>query len=75
VLGVFSKKANGTGALIGLLVSGLCQYFIKEYTSVHLLMYAFTGMFSSIAIGYLASMIFGKHEEGKMQFTYYNLKK
>jgi SSS family transporter len=75
VLGIFSKKTNGMGALIGLIVSGLCQYLIKEYTSVHLLMYAFTGMFSSIVIGYLASMFFGEHEEDKMQYTYYNLKK
>ena len=75
VLGIFSKRANGTGALIGLLISGFCQYFIKEYTSAHLLMYAFTGMFSSMAIGYLASVFFGKHEEEKMQYTYYNLKK
>jgi len=75
VLGIFSKKANGAGALIGLVVSGLLQYLIKEYTSIHLLMYASTGMFSSIAIGYLASLIFGNHDEEKMQFTYYNLKK
>ncbi|GAB5554242.1 MAG: sodium/solute symporter [Saprospiraceae bacterium] len=74
VLGIFSKKTNGAGALIGLIASGLCQYFIKEYTNVHLLMYAFTGMFSSITIGYLASMFLGKNEDKKMQYTYHNLK-
>lgn len=73
-LGIFSKKTNGAGALTGLLVSGVLQYLIKEFTSVHLLMYAFTGMFSSIAIGYLASMFWGKAEKEKQQFTYYNLK-
>lgn len=75
VLGIFSKKTNGVGALLGLLVSGVLQYLIKEYTAVHLLMYAFTGMFSSIAIGYLASLFFGKAEKEKTQFTYFNLKK
>ncbi len=74
VLGIFSRKANGTGALIGLLVSGVMQYLIKEFTEVHFLMYAFTGMFASIVIGYLASFFIGKHEEEKMQYTYYNLK-
>lgn len=75
VLGIFSEKTNGVGALLGLLVSGVLQYLIKEYTAVHLLMYAFTGMFSSIAIGYLASLFFGKVEKEKTQFTYFNLKK
>lgn len=75
VLGIFSKKANGAGALTGLLVSGVFQYLIKEYTSVHLLMYAFTGMFISIGVGYLASLFLGNHQEEKMQFTYSSLKK
>ena len=74
LLGIFSKKANGTGALIGLFASGIVQFIIKEFTDIHLLMYAFTGMFSSIAIGYIASIFFGNTETEKMQYTYYNLK-
>ena len=58
VLGIFVKRASGYGALIGLVASGLVQFFIKEYTEVHLLMYAFTGMFSSVIIGWLGSMIY-----------------
>ena len=75
VLGIFSKTSNGTGALIGLLVSGLIQFYIKEFTSIHLLMYAFTGMFSSIVVGYLASKFFGNRNEEKMQYTYFSLNK
>ncbi len=74
-LGIFTKRANGMGALTGLLLSGILQYIIKEHTSVHLLMYAFTGMFSSIVIGYFASLLFGKSEAGKLEYTYFNLKK
>ena len=74
ILGIFSNKTNGTGALIGLLLSGILQYLIKEYTSIHLLMYAFTGMFTSIVIGYLASMVFGSHDKEKVKYNYYNLK-
>lgn len=58
VLGIFVKRASGYGALIGLVASGLVQFFIKEYTEVHLLMYAFTGMLSSVIIGWLGSMIY-----------------
>jgi cyclically-permuted mutarotase family protein len=74
VLGVFSKKTNGAGALTGLVVSGILQYLIKDYSSIHLLMYAFTGMFASIIIGYLSSQFFGSFEKEKMQFTYFGLK-
>ena len=59
----------------GLFVSGILQYLVKEFTDVHLLMYAFTGMFSSVVIGYLASLFFGKEDKEKMKFTYFNLKK
>ncbi|MCB9050553.1 MAG: sodium/solute symporter [Lewinellaceae bacterium] len=75
LLGIFSKKANGTGALIGLLASGILQYLIKEYTGIHLLMYAFTGMFMSILIGWLASMLAGGARKEKMQYTYSGLRK
>lgn len=75
VLGIFSKKTNGAGALTGLFVSGILQYLVKEFTDAHLLMYAFTGMLSSVVIGYLASLFFGKEEKEKMKFTYFNLKK
>jgi cyclically-permuted mutarotase family protein len=75
VLGIFSKRASGAGALTGLLLSGVLQYLVKEFTDVHLLLYAFTGMFSSVVIGYLASLFFGKEEEEKIKFTYFNLKK
>ena len=73
VLGIFSKRANGTGALIGLLVSGIMQFLIKEYTDIHLLMYAFTGMFACIIVGYVVSLFFGEQEEEKMRFTYFGL--
>jgi SSS family transporter len=75
VLGIFSKRANGSGALIGLLLSGVLQYLIKDFTSVHLLLYAFTGMFSSILFGYLASLLFGATDEEKVKYTYFNLRK
>ena len=66
--------ANGPGALTGLLASGILQYLIKEYTSVHLLMYAFTGMFMSILIGWAASIIAGGQEKDKLALTYSGLK-
>jgi SSS family transporter len=76
LLGIFSSKASGKGAIIGLIISGIAQYFIKEYTSVNLLLYAFTGMIISVIIGYLASLVLGeKSSASKQAYTYYALKK
>jgi len=61
VLGIFVKSASGYGALIGLILSGVVQYFISEYSEIHFLMYAFTGMVASISIGWLTSFIFKKN--------------
>ena len=73
VLGIFSKRTNGTGAIIGLLLSGLGQYFIKTYTDIHLLLYAFTGMITAIVIGYFISFVVGQNTKEKQAYTYYEL--
>ncbi len=57
ILGIFTQKANGTGAVWGLILSGILQFLIKEYTDIHLLLYAFTGLVSSFTLGYLISLL------------------
>lgn len=59
LLGIFVKRANGRSAIIGLVASGIVQFLVKEFTDVHLLLYAFTGMVSAVIIGYLASFLGG----------------
>ncbi len=73
ILGIFFRKVNGHGALLGLILSGLIQYLFREYTGIHLLMYAFTGMISCIIIGYFASLFIGKVNDEKADYTYYRL--
>jgi Na+/proline symporter len=38
LLGICTRKANGAGAVIGLVMSGLVQFAVKEYSSVHFLL-------------------------------------
>ena len=57
LLGILSRRATGTGALVGLAASGLIQFAVKQYTPMHVLLYAFTGMASCIIIGYISSLI------------------
>ena len=57
LLGIFTKKANSTGVLIGIGVSILVQIYVGINEPVHLLMYSATGVISCFMVGYVASLI------------------
>jgi len=69
ILGIFTEKANGTGAVWGLILSGVLQFLIKEYTDIHLLLYAFTGLISSFTLGYLISLLTYNPDEPANKWT------
>jgi cyclically-permuted mutarotase family protein len=71
LLGMFTRKANGPGAVIGLIVSGLVQYAIKEYTPTYLLLYTLSGIVSCVAVGYLASFFFEQKPDKVEGLTIY----
>ena len=58
MLGLLTKKANTKGVLIGIVVSFTIQLTISFQQSVHLLMYAATGMISCFISGYFGSLLF-----------------
>ncbi len=66
LLGLFTKRANGTGAVIGLIASAIVQYYVKTYTDIFLLLYTFSGLLSCFVIGYLASLFFPTKEGAKI---------
>jgi SSS family transporter len=57
-LGVFCKRANTPGTLIGLFAGCLLQYYIAKHQVVHLLLYSGTGVTATFLIGWLASYAF-----------------
>ncbi|GAA5220191.1 sodium/solute symporter [Membranihabitans marinus] len=57
LLGIVTKRANGNGAVIGLIASGIIQYFLTQNTDLHVLLYAGTGFVSCFVIAYVASLI------------------
>ncbi|PKV62953.1 sodium:solute symporter family transporter [Pontibacter ramchanderi] len=63
VLGIFTKRANARGAITGLLLSGLVQFYISQYTQINLLLYAFTGLVSCVVFGYVFSLLFGGQDK------------
>lgn len=57
VLGIFTKKASGNGVMGGMALSCITQLLIQQYTDIHLLMYAFTGLLSCVVFGYVLSLL------------------
>ncbi|MDX1328195.1 MAG: sodium/solute symporter, partial [Arenibacter sp.] len=58
LLGMLTKRANSTGTLLGLVVSGILLWYISVYTSINFLMYSFIGVASCFGFGYLFSLMF-----------------
>ncbi|MFS4417440.1 sodium:solute symporter family transporter [Maribacter sp. 2307ULW6-5] len=58
LLGMLTKRANGTGTLLGLVVSALLIWYISVYTEINFLMYAFFGVTSCFVFGYGFSLVF-----------------
>ncbi|WP_432800091.1 sodium:solute symporter family transporter [Poriferisphaera sp. WC338] len=56
-LGMFTKRANGWGAIIGLLCGGIVMLLLPIFTNTHPLAYATIGIAVCFSIGYLISII------------------
>lgn len=60
MLGMLTKRANSTGAIIGIVASIMVQLFVARFQTFHLLLYTASGFISCFVIGYLASLFFRK---------------
>ncbi|HJO93143.1 MAG TPA: sodium:solute symporter, partial [Victivallales bacterium] len=57
IVGIFSKRANGNGVLIGVIVSVVILYFVKQ-TNIYFMYYGAVGVIVSIVLGYFFSFLF-----------------
>lgn len=66
ILGIFSERANGQGAVIGTVSSAVILLLVKNFTSLHFFLYSGIGILSCVLIGYLSGFLFGstKSTEG-----------
>jgi Na+/proline symporter len=56
-LGMFTKRANGFGAICGAIISIVVTLLVKLYTPIHWAAYLPIAIFTCIASGYLFSLI------------------
>jgi SSS family transporter len=57
MLGIFTKRASGGGALVGVVTSWVVLYLVQSYTSVHFFLYAGIGIIVCVISGYIASRV------------------
>ena len=60
MLGMFTKRANGKGALTGAIAGALILWLVQQYTDVSFLLYATVGIVATVVVGWVASRFFVK---------------
>lgn len=73
LLGIFTTRANGPGVVAGLILSTVFQFWVSQYTRLNLLMYAFTGLVSSLLFGYLFSLVLGSTKKSLVGLTIHDV--
>ena len=66
-LGIFTRRANATGALIGAVASVAILAWVQQSTPLHFFLYGFVGVTSCVIVGYLTSLFApggGKNVDG-----------
>ncbi|MBN2579519.1 MAG: sodium/solute symporter [Pirellulales bacterium] len=62
-LGIFTRRANGSGALCGAFTSIVVLYLVKQCTELHFFLYGGIGIFVCVAVGWCSSWFLGPPAE------------
>lgn len=74
-LGIFTRRAHGTGALIGACTSAIVLYLVSSFTAIHFFLYASIGILTCFVVGYIMSNILPNHHTQLSGLTIYTLGK
>ena len=64
ILGIFTRRANLTGAMTGAITSAVTLYWLQGHTRVHVYLYSLVGIIVCVSIGYVVSLGFARPEPG-----------
>ncbi len=73
-LGIFTRSANSTGALIGACTSAIVLYLVSAFTDIHFFLYASIGILTCFVVGYIMSNILPNHHTQLAGLTIYTLR-
>jgi SSS family solute:Na+ symporter len=74
-LAIFTRRANGAGALVGLVASAVVQYALQSRLRIHPWFFTTIGMFGCVVFGYLASLLIPVGRKSLEGLTIYTLGK
>jgi solute:Na+ symporter, SSS family len=57
VLGIFTRRATGSGALVGAIVSAAAVLAVRQFTNAHFFTYGVIGVLTCVTVGWLASLL------------------
>ncbi len=73
-LGIFTLRANGTGAILGAITGATVLFFVQRYTPIHFLLYTVIGIWVCFISGYLYSCIVPNKKPVDKSMTVYGIK-
>lgn len=73
VLGIFTRRTNGIGALVGAITSAIVLYFVKIETPIHFLLYGSIGFITCFIVGYLSSLFIPERKKSLEGLTIYTM--
>ncbi len=75
VLGIFTRRSHGYGALVGAAASSVALYQVQKYQATHIFLYAAIGILTCVAVGYVASLLLPSKPRSLDGLTVYTLEK
>ena len=75
VLGIFTRRANGRGALAGALASMAAVCVVKYGTDLHYMLHAGVGLVVCVGVGYVVSLLAPSRGEDAEGLTVYTMPK
>jgi len=75
VLGIFTGRAHGIGAVVGAVTSAVVLYLFQKYTHAHLFLYGTVGVTACVIVGYVASVVIPGERRSLEGLTLFTLKR
>jgi SSS family solute:Na+ symporter len=73
ILGAFSRRAHGYGALLGAFGTAVILYYVQAYTSIHFFLYGAIGLSSCVILGLVFSILIPAAKPNIEGLTVYSL--
>ncbi|MGE0100982.1 MAG: sodium/solute symporter [Blastocatellales bacterium] len=73
MLGIFTRRAHGKGAVLGVIAGAIVLFLVQRYTRIHFFLYAATGIVTCLAVGYAASLLIPSARKSLEGLTIYTI--